>query len=70
MSTGEIVLWVLVALHALSIADAWMSRLSRTAQVLWTCVLLFMPAVGLFAWVLTRQSAHRPLPELPSEPAA
>lgn len=56
---------VLAVLHVIAIVDVWMSRLSTTARVLWTLVLLFMPAVGVFAWALTRKSAHQPVPEIP-----
>jgi len=59
--------WLIVlgVLHLVAVVDVWASQLTRTAKVLWSLVLLFLPGVGLFAWALTRGSAHRPPPEVP-----
>ena len=67
--TNPVVIAVLV-LHVIAIADVWASRLTNTAKVLWSLVLLFMPVVGLVAWLLTRASAYGPLEELPPQDPA
>lgn len=53
-------IWIAAGvLHLLAIVDIWMSRLSNTAKTLWTFVLIFLPVVGIAAWLLTRGSAHQ-----------
>jgi hypothetical protein len=59
------ILIALALLHLLALADIWSSRLTLTARVLWSLILVFLPGAGLFAWLLTRGSAHRPTDEAP-----
>ena len=53
-----------LVLCLIAVADAWLSRLSAGAKVLWTLVIIFLVAVGPAAWVITRNSAHLPLEEV------
>lgn len=53
-----------IALCLIAITDAWVSRLTTGAKVLWTLVIVFLVAVGPAAWVITRNSAHLPVEEL------
>lgn len=53
-----------LALCLIAVADAWLSRLSTGAKVLWTLVIIFLVAAGPAAWVITRNSAHQPLEEV------
>ena len=48
-------------LCVIAVADAWVSRLSTGAKVLWTLVIVFLVVVGPGAWIITRNSAHQPL---------
>jgi hypothetical protein len=62
-------LWIAIGvLHLLALVDIWASRLTRTAKVLWSLMLVFLPLVGLGAWLLTRGSAHQPPPPVPEQP--
>ena len=54
----------------LAIADVWLSQLGRGARVLWSLALVFLPGAGLLSWLVTRGSAHQPVPEIPEEPDA
>lgn len=64
------VLIAVLVLHGIAILDVWTSRLTHTAKTLWSATVIFLPVVGLVAWVLTRSSAHQPLEELPADPSA
>ena len=67
MNTLQIALIV----HALAFPDIWTSRLSVGGRVLWSFVIVFMPVVGLAAWILTRHTARHPIEAyLPDEPVA
>jgi hypothetical protein len=63
------VLITVIVLHVVAILDAWTSRLTRPAKTIWSATIIFLPVVGLAAWILTRSSAHQPLEELPVEEA-
>jgi hypothetical protein len=53
-------IWIAVGvLHLLAAVDICLSRLTRTAKILWVLVIVFLPAVGIAAWLLTRSSAHQ-----------
>lgn len=53
-------IWIAAGvLHLLAAVDIWLSRLTRTAKILWTLVIVFLPVVGIAAWLLTRSSAHQ-----------
>jgi hypothetical protein len=61
-------IWIAIGvLHLIAIADVWTSRLTTTGRVLWTLILIFMPVVGFFCWLLTRSSAHSNLEEIPPD---
>ena len=51
-------------LCVIAVADAWVSRLSTGAKVLWTLVIVFLVVVGPAAWIITRNSAHQPLEDV------
>jgi hypothetical protein len=53
----------LLVLSGLAIIDALVSRLTPAARVLWAVMIVFLPGVGLAAWLLTRASAYRPSEE-------
>jgi F0F1-type ATP synthase assembly protein I len=55
-----------VVLILVACLDAALSRLSVGARALWCCCLVFLPAAGLFAWFITRASAHTALEAVPS----
>jgi hypothetical protein len=62
-------LWIAIGVvYVLSLVDVWTSRLTVGAKVMWSFTIVFLVGVGLFAWLLTRHSAHQPL-ELPREEA-
>jgi ABC-type proline/glycine betaine transport system permease subunit len=61
---------VLGILNLIALLDIWASRLSQGAKLLWSILVLAMVGVGLGAWVLTRHTAHQPLPEIPEPPQA
>jgi phospholipase D-like protein len=61
-------IWIAVGvLHLVALVDIWTSQLTRTARVLWSLTLLFLPGIGMVAWLLTRHSAHGPLEEIPEQ---
>ncbi len=67
----DFLIYSLLFLTLAGIADVVRPRLSSGARVLWGLVLVFLPVVGLVAWVLTRHTAHRelePPPPTPLEP--
>jgi hypothetical protein len=51
---------ILVIVHLLALPDIWTSRLTPGARVLWSVLLIFMPVVGLAAWLMTRHTARQP----------
>jgi hypothetical protein len=57
---GQMLIAIAVV-HLIAVVDVWTSRLSRGAKVLWTLNILFLIVAGLYGWLLTRHSAHRPL---------
>jgi drug/metabolite transporter (DMT)-like permease len=63
--TDPLLIAIAVA-HLIAFADVWTSRLTRTAKVLWTLTLIFLFGVGMFAWLLTRHSAHEDPEPLPA----
>lgn len=58
----------IVILHLIALADVATSRLGRTAKVLWCLTIVFLVGVGLLAWLLTRHTAHQPLPHIEPPP--
>lgn len=59
-------IWIAAGvLHLLAAVDIWLSLLTRTAKTLWTFVIVFLPVVGIAAWLLTRSSAHQNEEESP-----
>ena len=61
-------LWIAIGVvHLIAVADIWTSLLTRTAKVLWSLTLVFLPGIGFVAWVLTRGSAHQEPPPVPDE---
>lgn len=58
----------LVVLHLIALVDVATSRLGRTAKVLWCLTVVFLVGVGLLAWLLTRHTAHQPLPHIDPAP--
>jgi len=60
-------IWIGIGVvHLIALADVWTSRLSRGAKVLWSFTLVFLLGVGMFAWLLTRHTAHQDEPTLPA----
>lgn len=50
-------------LHLVAAVDIWYSQLTPTAKTLWTLSLVFLPVIGIVAWLLTRSSAHQDVDE-------
>ena len=51
---------ILLILDLLALPDIWTSRLTPGAKLLWSLVIVFLPVVGLVAWILTRHTARQP----------
>ena len=58
-------LLALIGLTSLCILDVSLSRMTAGARILWVVLLVFLPGIALAAWLLTRHTAWRELPELP-----
>jgi len=59
MDNPWLILFLVLSVAAL--VDVWASRLTTGAKVIWSFTLVFLAAVGLAAWLLTRHTAHQPL---------